>query len=168
MPVDAQLFRSLMGSFPTGVTIVATVDGDGLPRGLTTQSILAVTTDPPLLVVSVAKTSRTLEALRRTGAFVVSFLAAGREDLATRFASKADDKFAGVSWRASAAAKGSPILERDSVATAECVVTQAIEAGDHWLFIASVEAGTLYDGTPLMYYRRTYSHWPEGRPAPPL
>jgi flavin reductase (DIM6/NTAB) family NADH-FMN oxidoreductase RutF len=39
-------------------------------------------------------------------------------------------------------------------------VTEMIEAGDHWVFIASVEAGAVLGGTPLIYWRRTYAAWP--------
>lgn len=166
MPLDTPAFRSLMGAFPTGVVIVTTVDPEGAPKGLTTQSFVSVSIDPPLLLVSLDKTSRTLRALLGTKAFVVNFLAAGRGDLATQFASKGDDKFAGVAWRPSIAAKSSPILANDSVAYAECLVTQTIEAGDHWLVVASVEDGAVLSGTPLMYYRRTYAAWPEEREAP--
>ncbi len=168
MPVDTQRFRSLMGAFPTGVIIVTTVDPDGAPKGLTTQSFLSVSTDPPLLVVSLDKTSRTLRALLATRAFAVNFLASGRGDLATRFATKSDDKFSGVAWQPASAAKGSPILAADSVAYAECLVDRTIEAGDHMLVLASVEGGAVLSGTPLMYYRRTYAAWPEEREAPAL
>ena len=168
MPVDTPRFRSLMGAFPTGVIIVTTVDPDGSPKGLTTQSFLSVSTDPPLLVVSLDKTSRTLRALLATRAFTVNFLASGRGDLATRFASKGDDKFMGVAWRASSVAKGSPILADDSVAYAECLVDRTIDAGDHVLIIGSVDDGAVLSGTPLMYYRRTYAAWPEEREAPAL
>jgi flavin reductase (DIM6/NTAB) family NADH-FMN oxidoreductase RutF len=168
MPVDAAAFRSLMGAFPTGIVIVTTLDGAGAAKGLTTQSFIAVSTDPPLLLVSLDKSSRTLKALRATGAFVVNFLAADRGALATRFASKDDDKFTGVNWRPAPAAKGTPILVDDCVSYAECVLTREIDAGDHSLLLASVEAGAVLSGTPLMYYRRTYAAWPEEREAPAL
>ena len=165
MPVDTQTFRSLMGAFPTGVVIVTTAGADGAPRGLTTQSFVSVSTDPPLLLVSLDKTSRTLAVLLESKAFAVNYLAAGRGDLATRFASKDVDKFDGVGWRPSDHAKGSPILHQDSVAYAECVLDRTIEAGDHLLLVGSVEAGAVLPGTPLMYYRRTYAAWPEEQPA---
>ena len=166
--MDAAAFRSVMGAFPTGIVIVTTLDGSGAPKGLTTQSFISVSTDPPLLLVSLDKASRTLRAVLGSGAFVVTFLAADRGDLATRFASKDDDKFTGVAWRPAAAARGAPILEADSVGYAECVLSRAIDAGDHSLLLASVEAGAVLPGAPLMYYRRTYAAWPEERDAPAL
>jgi flavin reductase (DIM6/NTAB) family NADH-FMN oxidoreductase RutF len=160
MPIDPQTFRSVMGAFPTGVVIVTTVDAAGAPKGLTTQSFISVSTEPPLLLVSLDRSSRTLGVVRATNAFVVNFLAADRADLATRFASKGEDKFADVRWRPSASAMGSPILFDDSVAYAECLVSRTIEVGDHWLVIGSVEGGAVLSGTPLLYYRRTYAAWP--------
>ena len=157
-----------MGAFPTGVTIVTTVGDDGVPKGLTTQSFMSVSTAPPLLLVSLDNTSRTLRALLGSKAFVVNYLAADRGELATRFASKGEDKFSGVVSRPSAAAKGSPILAADSVAYAECLVTRTVEAGDHTLILASVEDGAVLAGTPLLYYRRTYAGWPEEHEAPAL
>lgn len=161
MPIDTQTFRSVMGAFPTGVIVVTAIGADGAPKGLTTQSFLSVSIDPQLLLVSLDKTSRTLVAVLDSKAFAVNFLAAGREDLARRFASKDEDKFSGVVWRPSAAAKGSPVFAEDSVAYAECLVERTIEAADHLLIIGSVEGGVVLSGAPLMYHRRTYAPWPE-------
>jgi flavin reductase (DIM6/NTAB) family NADH-FMN oxidoreductase RutF len=160
MPLDRETFRRVMSAFPTGVTIVTTLGPDGEPRGLTMQAFLAVSTEPPLVVVSLDATSRTLDALERHGAFVVNFLAAGREYLSNRFASKAEDKFADVNWRPATPARGAPVLVDDIVAHTDCVVTQKIAAGDHRLFLAAVEDGETTDRTPLMYFRRAYSAWP--------
>ena len=122
----------------------------------------------PLMLISIDRTSRTLPALQKRRAFVINFLREGAEDLATLFASKSDDKFRGVRWQPSPEADGSPILREVSVAYAACRVTESREAGDHWIFIASVEAGEVLGGTPLMYYRRTYAAWSAERPAPPV
>lgn len=120
------------------------------------------------MLVSVDRTSRTLPALQHARAFCVNFLKAGAEDLSTRFASKAEDKFAGVAWTPSRLAGGAPMLVEHSVAVAECLVTEVIEGGDHLIFIGHVEGGSVLGGVPLMYYRRTYATWPEERPAPAM
>jgi len=160
--VDRATFFAIMSAFPTGVTVVTTMDGDGEPRGLTSNAVCSVSAEPPLLLVCVDKKSNTLPGLRHTGRFVVNYLAAGRGDLANRFASKEPDKFAGVSWRP--AHNGMPWLHADSLAHAECSVTQEIEAGDHYVFLGQVDDGqAAAPGTqPLMYFRRTYGTWREG------
>ena len=168
MPVDRDRYRALAASFPTGVTIVTTLDASGAPRGLTTQSFAGLSTEPPLMIVAIDKTSRTLPSARAHRSFVVNFLKFGAEEVATRFASKSDDKFAGIKWRPSAVANGAPILHECVVAYAECAIVREVEAGDHWILIASVEGGDVLGGTPLLYYRRTYAAWPEEKPAPPI
>jgi len=167
VPVDRATFRDLAGAFPSGVTIVTTVDEHGSPRGLTSQAFIALSTDPPLMLVSLDRSSRTLAAIRRSGRFVINFLKVGSEDLSTRFATKANNKFAGVPWTASGVS-GGPVLDGAITAFADCAVVEAIEQGDHVLFVGSVEGGRVAGGAPLLYYRRTYAGWPEEKPAPPV
>ena len=168
MAVGRDLFRSISGSFPTGVVIVATIDEHGEPKGLTSQAYIGLSTEPPLMLVAIDKTARTLAALRTHRAFVINFLKTGAEDVATLFASKSNEKFKSVRWEPSAQAGGAPILRAVSLAYAACRVTEIRDTGDHVIFIASVEAGEAMGGTPLLYYRRTYAAWPEERPAPPV
>lgn len=160
VPVDFELFRGIVGSFPTGVSVVTALDADGVPRGLTSNALCSVSADPPLLLVCVDKQSQTLPAMQASNGFVVNFLAAGREVISNRFASKDPDKFSGLKTQPSQIAGGAPILVDDVVAYAECVKHEVIEAGDHWIFVGRVEGGAVPGGTPLMYYRRTYAAWP--------
>jgi len=168
VPVSRELFRAVSSSFPTGVVIIATLDDRGEPKGLTSQAYLGLSTEPPLMLVSIDRTSRTLPALQKHRAFVINFLRAGAEDVATLFASKADDKFKDLRWEPSPEAGGAPILRGLSLAYAACRVTEMHEGGDHVMFIGSVEAGEALGGTPLMYYKRAYAAWPGERPAPPV
>jgi flavin reductase (DIM6/NTAB) family NADH-FMN oxidoreductase RutF len=163
VPVDRDTFVEIMASYPAGVAVVTTLDTDGTPRGLTTTAVSSVSAEPPLLLVCVDLTSRTLPALRAGGRFVVNFLREGRSELARLFASKAEDKFAGVEWRPSAT--GMPVLEADALAWAECVTVHEIEPGDHVVLLGQVEVGesAADEDAPLMYYRRSWGVW---KPAP--
>jgi flavin reductase (DIM6/NTAB) family NADH-FMN oxidoreductase RutF len=166
--VGRDLFRAISSSFPTGVLIVTTLDEHGEPKGLTTQAYMGLSTEPPLMLVSIDKTSRTLPALQKRRAFVINFLKENAEDVATLFASKSDEKFNDLRWEPADDAGGSPILREFSLAYAACRVTEIHDAGDHILFVASVEGGEVLGGRPLMYYKRTYAVWPQERPAPPV
>jgi flavin-dependent trigonelline monooxygenase, reductase component len=166
LAIDGQLFRAVLGSFPTGVTVGTTVGNDGAPRGLTCNAICSVSADPPLLLFCLGKKAGSVSAFLEKRAFVVNFLAAGRGDLSTRFASPADDKFTGTRWEPAPLAGGSPILIEDTVAHAECTLSQVIDAGDHHVLIGLVVGGAANGGNPLMYLRRTYAAWPECEPAP--
>jgi len=156
--VDGATYRSIMASFPSGVAIVTTGDADGRPSGFTATSVCSVSADPPIVLVSVDTTSRTLPTLRRTGRFVVNVMRAGRGELGARFASKEDDKFAGVAWCATPT--GLPVLAADALAWAECATVGEIEAGDHVILLARVEGGSASaDGLPLVYFDRRFGSW---------
>jgi flavin reductase (DIM6/NTAB) family NADH-FMN oxidoreductase RutF len=162
VPIAPELFRDVMASFPGGVAVVTAREAGQRPRGLTLSAFCPVSLDPPLVLVCVAKSSNTLAALRAAGGFTVNFLAGGREHLAVLYASKAEEKFEGISWVPPATPEGGPILHEDSAAYAVCVTQQAIEAGDHWVFIGEVqEAATIPDRLPLVYHRRAYRDLPQ-------
>jgi flavin reductase (DIM6/NTAB) family NADH-FMN oxidoreductase RutF len=157
--MDRATFFAIMGAFPTGVGIVTAMDDKDEPRGLTSNALCSVSAEPPLVLVCVDKNSHTLPALRHSKKLCVNYLSAGRGDLANLFASKEPDKFQNVSWRPGR--NGMPWLHTDTIAHAECTVTQELDAGDHLIFLAEVTDGQPpAPGTkPLMYFRRTYGTW---------
>ena len=128
-----------MASFPSGVAIVTTLAEDGAPRGLTTTAVCSVSAEPPTILVCVDLASRTLAALRASRRFVVNFIGEGRSELCLLFASKAEDKFAHVSWRPTDS--GIPLLADDVLAWADCATEHELEVGDHVLLVARVETG---------------------------
>jgi flavin reductase (DIM6/NTAB) family NADH-FMN oxidoreductase RutF len=155
--IDPQRFRDVMGSFPSGVVILTAFGHDGLPRGLTVNAFCAVSLDPPLALACIDKTSNTLPAVKLTGGFTANILAAGREQLARRMATKVPDKFDAITWRPPASECGGPILEDDAAAYAVCSLRETIDAGDHWILIGLVTDGAHSEGvTPMIYNRRLY------------
>jgi flavin-dependent trigonelline monooxygenase, reductase component len=161
VPVHDDKFRTIAASLAGGVTIVTATDGSGAPRGLTSSAVCSVSAHPPAMLVCVDESSNTLSAIRDAGAFAINVLAAGRQDLALRFASKAHDKFSDVAWEPSEVANGVPVLVDDAVACAECVVIDEFRGGDHWIFLGRVEGGFARDDVPLLYCRRTFAAWPQ-------
>jgi flavin reductase (DIM6/NTAB) family NADH-FMN oxidoreductase RutF len=158
--VDPATFRSVMGTLPTGVTVVTTVDADGRPRGMTCSAVCSVSMTPPMLLVCLNRTSPVLQAILDTGLFLVNVLRNNREDVSTLFATPRENRFAAARWRA-APATGLPLIHDDTVAHAECRMTTAIEAGDHVVVFGTILAGdSQANGTPLMYWRRRYAPWP--------
>lgn len=160
MAIEGELFREIMSTFPSGVAVVTATGEDAKPRGLTVSAFCPVSLDPPLVLVCIDKSSNSLAAIRRSGGFTVNLLASGREDLARRYASKADDKFEGVATRQPGVEEAGPILVEDCVAYAACRVHSAIEAGDHFIVVGRVEEGEHRSGeVPLMYGRRVFTDW---------
>jgi flavin reductase (DIM6/NTAB) family NADH-FMN oxidoreductase RutF len=160
MVIDGDLFREIMSTFPSGVAIVTAVGEEGEPRGLTVSAFCPVSLDPPLVLVCIDKTSNSLVAIQRSGGFTVNLLAAGREELARRYASKAQDKFEGVVTEPPPVPAAGPVLARDCVAYAACTIHSAVEAGDHYIIVGRVEEGRHVPGeVPLLYGRRVFTDW---------
>jgi flavin reductase (DIM6/NTAB) family NADH-FMN oxidoreductase RutF len=155
--IDPRRFREVMSTFPSGVVVLTAFGDDSRPRGLTVSAFCAVSLEPPLALVCIDKTSNTLPAVQHTGGFTANILAAGREALARRMATKLSDKFDALEWRRPDSNVGGPILEADCAAYAVCALRDTIEAGDHWVLIGLVTEGHHRDGVvPIVYSRRTY------------
>ncbi|HMA37521.1 MAG TPA: flavin reductase family protein [Chloroflexia bacterium] len=154
MAVDADLFRRVMGSFASGVTIVTTLDAAGRPRGFTASGMSSLSLDPRLLLVCVNTNSATLTAIQARQAFVVNILAEAQRELAQRFASRLEAaKFNGISWQPGTT--GLPVLE-GALAHAECQVFRIYEGGDHVIILGEVVAAAAGDAVPLLYFRGRY------------
>jgi flavin reductase (DIM6/NTAB) family NADH-FMN oxidoreductase RutF len=156
--IEPQRFREVMSSFPSGVVVLTAFGQDWQPRGLTVSAFCAVSLEPPLALACIDKTSNTLPAVQNTGGFTANVLAAGREPLARRMATKVTDKFDAITWRRPQSPIGGPILEDDSAAYAVCTLRDTIEAGDHWILIGLVTEGAHREGvTPMIFSRRGYA-----------
>ena len=158
--VDREAFLKIMAAFPTGVAVITTTDGRGALRGLTSNAVTSASASPPLLLVCVDKSSRTLPALIEAGAFVVNFMADDSEHVCCLFASKAENKFNGVSWTASPS--GFPVLHEHTLAWVECTIHQRIEVGDHVVLVGLVRHGETepLQRRPISYFRRAFQPYP--------
>ena len=159
-PLERRPFLDIMGTIPSVVTVVTTVDADGRPHGLTVSAVCSVSADPPMLLVCIDRRSRTLASLRVSGGFAVNFLRGDRAEIGQRFASSVVDRFEGVEWRG--ASSGVPVLHADSLSFAACRTVEEIGAGDHAILLGLVEEGSPPppSSRPLMYFRRRYGAWP--------
>lgn len=155
-PVPSQLFRSVMGSFPTGVTVITTISETGSPVGMTVNAITSVSLDPPQLLICLAKSRYTAAAIQSQGKFAVNFLSDDQKEIASIFASNVDEKFSSVITEPSEL--GVPLIS-DSLAQAECEVRNVIDSGDHLIFIGEVVRAKAQDGMPLVFFRRNYGAW---------
>jgi len=152
--VDPARFRSVMGNFATGVTVV-TATGPVGPVGMTANAVASLSLEPLLLLVAFDNSARTLAVVRERRRFGVNVLAAGQEELARLFASKApeDAKFAGV---AHSVHDGIPVID-GTLAWVGCRLERLVEGGDHTIGIGAVESAEAGDGRrPLLWFRGDY------------
>jgi 3-hydroxy-9,10-secoandrosta-1,3,5(10)-triene-9,17-dione monooxygenase reductase component len=152
--VDAEGFRHVLGHFCTGVTVITTAV-EGQPAGFACQAFAALSLTPPLVLFCPGRSSTTWPLIARAGYFCANVLAAGQQELASRFGMSGADKFAGVSW--SPSPTGAPVLA-GALTWMECAVDTVHEAGDHYLVVGRVTGlGDIEKDRPLLFYRSRYT-----------
>jgi flavin reductase (DIM6/NTAB) family NADH-FMN oxidoreductase RutF len=152
--VTAQEFRDGMALLAAPVTIVATCDASGRPWGFTASAVSALSLDPPLLLVGLARASSCHEAFRQAGAFTVSVLADHHTGLAETFATSGIDRFEGAGPIHHA--DGLPYVH-DAIGHYRCSMVQQTEVGDHVLVIGAVTDVTAHGGRPLVRFQRRFT-----------
>jgi len=149
--VDPALFRKVMGSFATGVTVIST-EIRGEIRGMTANAFMSGSLDPPLCVVSVGKRARLHPCLIEAGHFGVSILAKDQEKLSTHFSGGpvADlaPQFVTVGR--------TPVLTHAAATIAAEVVAQH-DCGDHTLFIGRIVHLAAHARPPLAVHEGRYA-----------
>ncbi|MGW5849207.1 flavin reductase family protein [Streptomyces sp. NPDC055254] len=159
-PVSPAEFRSVLGNFASGVTVVTAPPGEGEegPAGFACQSFAALSLDPPLVTFMVARTSTTWPRIARAGVFCVNILGAEQGELCRAFAVSGADKFAGVVHEP-APVTGSPRL--DAVpAWIDCRIHAVHTGGDHLIVVGRVEAmGAPGEGAPLLFHRGRFGRF---------
>jgi flavin reductase (DIM6/NTAB) family NADH-FMN oxidoreductase RutF len=152
-------YADAIGAWAAGVALLTIADGrDDI--GTTVSACCPVSTDPPLILVSLMVGSYPAEVLSRLDTFALTLLSAGQRAVAGRFA-------AGGRPGARLLMEETPnhrgelsgaLIADEGLAALECEVGQRIPAGDHLLLIASVTAVPLVAdaGAPLIRFRGRY------------
>jgi 3-hydroxy-9,10-secoandrosta-1,3,5(10)-triene-9,17-dione monooxygenase reductase component len=157
-------FREALGAFATGVTIVTTRSRTGEDIGLTANSFNSVSLDPPMVLWSLAKSSKSLPAFLESGYFAVHVLAAAQEALSFTFATRGADKFAGLAVERGG---GDVPLLPDCSARFQCRTAFTYEGGDHVIFVGQVEAFDHFNRPPLVFHSGRYAVTVEKPPVTP-
>jgi flavin reductase (DIM6/NTAB) family NADH-FMN oxidoreductase RutF len=152
-PDARRQLRDAFGTFMTGVTVVTTMDAAQQPLGFTANSFSSVSLDPPLLLVSIAKSSSNYERFVNGNGFAINILSEHQKEVSNTFARPVDDRFATVAWQAGP--NGAPIL-MGAAAWFDCSLHQVVDAGDHAILIGKVEAFEASHRAGLGYYRGSY------------
>jgi flavin reductase len=162
--VTHELFRRVMASFATGVTVITT-QVRGEIRGMTANAFMSGSLDPPLCVISVSSKAHMHAFLLEAGHFGVNILARGQESLIGHFAGQPVE---GIDLEYEYAG-GTPLFAHASASIA-ATVTARHACGDHSLFVGRIFALRHTDGfVPIVLHvgrlaSLTHSHeqpvWP--------
>ena len=154
--ISADEFRAVMRHWSAGVAILTASD-HGDSHGMTVTSFTSISAQPALVSVSVAKTTRTLERIEKSGAFGVTILSKGQQWIAERFAGKDAgllNRFDNIDTFT--IQSESPLIN-NGIAFFDCSVIYQYEMDQSILFIARVEAVKHgKPAEPLIYTDRQY------------
>jgi flavin reductase (DIM6/NTAB) family NADH-FMN oxidoreductase RutF len=153
MAISNDEFKSSLGKFASGVTVVTTKDNDGNLHGLTVSAFCSVSMNPPLILVCILKTTGSYSSFEESKRFVVNILEESQQNISNNFASHSDDKFSGQNYELNE--NGLPILA-DCLVNLECNLKHSYDGGDHTIFVAEIEKTTVRDGKPLIYSQGKY------------
>ena len=154
---SSELFRRVMGSFPTGITVLTVEKEPGQVHGMTANSLSSVSLEPLLISVCIDHNARLLTHMKGQRRFGVNILKDTQRAISEHFAKPQldleEEERLGVRFQWTAT--GIPLLE-DALAHLACNVAAEYEAGDHTIFVGEVESLELKSGEPLLYHRGKY------------
>jgi flavin reductase (DIM6/NTAB) family NADH-FMN oxidoreductase RutF len=140
--MDATAKKTVLRHFPYGLYVVTVASG-GEEHGMTANWITQAAFEPPMIVVAIENTSKTIEMIRDAHYFAVSLLASGQRELAGklgRSSEQAPQKLKGIKTKPTPVSK-TPVLV-EALGWVECRAIASLPAGDHTLVLGEVvEAG---------------------------
>ncbi|WP_019415265.1 flavin reductase family protein [Paenisporosarcina sp. TG20] len=149
--MDDHIFKTTMGKFATGVTIITT-ELNGEVQGMTANAFMSVSLDPKLILISVANKAKMNESIKKSGIFAVSLLANDQEEMSMYFAGQIKEK-RDIAFKSF---NGMPVID-GALANITCDVHNTHVEGDHTLYIGSVRDIELKEeGKPLTYFSGRY------------
>jgi flavin reductase (DIM6/NTAB) family NADH-FMN oxidoreductase RutF len=148
--MDDRLFRNAMGSFATGVTVIATETQNEI-HGMTANAFMSQSLDPKLVVISLKEDAQMLKRIKESGHFSVNVLSEEQKDLSMIFAGQVDSDEA-VQFEY---LDGKPVVP-GAIAQVVCHVKSEYVEGDHTLFIGQVTDVRLEEGEPLIFSKGKY------------
>lgn len=149
-----------MRQWASGIGVVA-AEYDGVRHGMTVSSFTSVAVDPPLVLVSLHKDTRTHDLVLQSGAFGVTLLAEEQQELSDRFAGRIgddDDRFSGV--ETITLETGSPLL-LGGLAVFDCRLKGSYDAKTTTVMFGEVVTARLSDRSsehlkPILYHNQGY------------
>jgi len=148
--MDEAAKKTILRHFPYGLYVV-TVAAGGEDHGMTANWVMQAAFDPPMVVVALENTSKTLGMIRDSRHFAVNVLLDSQRELAGklgRSSEQAPQKLKGIKTKPAPVA-GAPVIG-DCLGWVECRVVATLPSGDHTLVLGEVvAAGVEHEGKPL-------------------
>ena len=151
---DPKAFRSALGQFATGVTVVTTLDSQGNKIGMTANSFSSVSLEPMLVLWSIARTSNAFDDFINADRFAIHVLNSEQQAVSNQFASKCEDRFCNVDHGEGLG--GVPLLKEYS-AVFQCQTEHQYDGGDHVIIVGRVLEFDNRGLPPLIFHAGRYA-----------
>jgi flavin reductase (DIM6/NTAB) family NADH-FMN oxidoreductase RutF len=148
-------FRKICGHYATGITVLTTTH-QGESHGITVNSFSSVSLDPPLVLFCIDKDARFNAPLSEEQSLAINILSEDQQEVSNRFANSkltSEERFKGL---ATMPEYKYPVFA-DSLGVLKAKLQATHDGGDHWIYVAEVSSGRVFDGYPLLYYGGSYS-----------
>ncbi len=145
-------FRSTMGCFVTGVTVVTATDKNDFV-GVTANSFSSVSLDPPLVLWSISKDSQKHATMINAKNFVINILSKNQENIANTFTGN-KKPFLKINYTLNTF--GVPVIS-NVVAVIECELHDVYDGGDHSIILGLVTSCNKSNLKPLMFFRGKFN-----------
>ncbi|MFS3128601.1 flavin reductase family protein [Nocardioides sp. Bht2] len=149
--MDQRELRNAFGQFATGVTVVTCTNAEGEPHGATVNAFTAVSLDPPLAQVTLARNSKACDFLKEKP-FAINVLAADQLDVAWHFAGRPAE--VPPAWLEGPTA---PVLDQTAT-TISCLPWRTYHGGDHLIVIGEVREVQIPGRDPLLFHGGAFRH----------
>ena len=144
--LDPREIRTAFGRFATGVTVVTCAKDDGVPHGATVNAFTAVSLEPALCQVTLARKAKACRYLE-DAPFAVNVLSAAQLDAAWHFAGRPQD--VEPEW---ADGPTAPVLVGNA-ATISCRPWRTYDGGDHLILLGEVvDLQVEVEAEPLLFF----------------
>lgn len=158
MAANKDLFRKAWGKFPTGVTVITTMDDKGQVHAMTANGVVSVSLEPMLNLLSVGHHALTLGYLQRSQRYGMSLLSEEQQETAVYYAKRPADRTDPPP--ATFIKQGGSYKVEGALAYFACKVVATHKAGDHILFVGEVEEIEVNEGMPLIFYETKWHKLP--------
>jgi len=141
MQKQVEYEQAIKTKYPEQVVIAIAKDKNGKANPVTLGWTMIVSGAPPMMAIAVAKRHYSIETIRHSKCFTISFPSSEMADAALFFGSKSGrdvDKFTEFDCKTESAKEIDSVLLSDAVANFECTLESETAAGDHIIFVGRV------------------------------
>lgn len=148
--MDDRTFRTAMGKFATGVTVITTQLNNEV-YGMTANAFMSVSIDPKLVLISIDENANMNQYVGEAGQFAISILNEDQQDMSAYFAGQVkEQRNINFNWF-----NDMPAID-GAIVNLTCDVHDSVVAGDHTLYIGAVTDVFVTDGEPLAFFSGKY------------